>query len=387
MILALINVLSGCSPNRDNVAMFRGNLERTGFYDSTTNKLPSGQLNWKFKSEYECYSSPVISQGTVYINCAGGYLYAVNANSGKENWVFKREKWVGPSPMVSNGIVYVGGLDSYFYAVDIKTSMEKWRFKTGDMIMSSPAILNGIAYFGSYDGYLYALDLNTGQEKWRFKTQGVETPYASSAAPEYDILGAIVSSPAIANGVIYFGSYDGYLYALDLNTGQEKWRYKTGDGIGSSPSISDGVIFFGSGDGYFYALDNDGQLKWKFNTEIYPASYSPNVSSAAIDNGTAYFASEDNSDRGDNNYLFAVDTKTGGIKWKFKTMFARYTGPTVSNNVVYFADEDGSVFSVNAETGQVEWKFSVESAVTSDVAIVDDVIYFCTEDGYLYSLR
>ena len=75
------------------------------------------------------------------------------------------------------------------------------------------------------------------------------------------------------------------------------------------------------------------------------------------------------------------------MKWKIKTSLARYTDPTISNDVVYFADEDGSVFSINAKTGQVEWKFNVESAVTSDVVIVDNVIYFCSKDGYLYSLR
>ena len=72
----------------------------------------------------------------------------------------------------------------------------KWKFKTED-VDSSPAIADGVVYFGSLDGNLYAVDIKTGQEKWKFKTK-------------YWVL----SSPAIADGVVYFGSFDGNLYAV-----------------------------------------------------------------------------------------------------------------------------------------------------------------------------
>ena len=75
-----------------------------------------------------------------------------------------------------------------------------WKFKTDVRNVwfgSSPAIADGVVYVGSEDGRLYALDARTGQEKWRFKTDG-----------------AIVSSPAVAGGVVYFASTDGYLYAV-----------------------------------------------------------------------------------------------------------------------------------------------------------------------------
>jgi len=65
-------------------------------------------------------------------------------------------------------------------------------------------------YIGSFDGRLYALDARTGQEKWSFKTGS-----------------RVVSSPAVAGGMVYVGSGDGRLYALDARTGQEKWRFKT----------------------------------------------------------------------------------------------------------------------------------------------------------------
>jgi len=69
----------------------------------------------------------------------------------------------------------------------------KWKFKSGGKIFSSPAILNGIVYFGSEDHYLYAVELSSGRQLWKFKTGGT-----------------VDSSPAVYENVVYFGSFDGY---------------------------------------------------------------------------------------------------------------------------------------------------------------------------------
>ena len=112
-----------------------------------------------------------------------------------------------------------------------------WKFQTSEAIASSPAILDGVVYFGSWDGHLYAVNANTGQEKWNFKTGGI-----------------VLSSVATLHGTVYFGSWDGHLYAVDANTGQEKWNFKTGNWVSSSPSISSGIVYFGSWDGHMYAV-------------------------------------------------------------------------------------------------------------------------------------
>ena len=57
-------------------------------------------------------------------------------------------------------------------------------------------------------------------------------------------------APAVVDGIVYFGSGNSYLYAADIQTGQEKWRFKTGDRVDSTPAIADGVV-------YFRSLDRD----------------------------------------------------------------------------------------------------------------------------------
>ncbi len=80
-----------------------------------------------------------------------------------------------------------------------------------DLYLSSPAVVKDVVYFGSGDGNVYALDAATGAVNWKFHTGDV-----------------VHASPAIANGTLFVGSWDSYFYALDAATGKEKWRFKTG---------------------------------------------------------------------------------------------------------------------------------------------------------------
>jgi len=66
--------------------------------------------------------------------------------------------------------------------------------------------------------------------------------------------GDVVSSPAVANGVVYVGSFDHKLYALDARTGAILWSSATGDSIYSSPTVIDGVVYIGSQDHHLYAF-------------------------------------------------------------------------------------------------------------------------------------
>ena len=63
------------------------------------------------------------------------------------------------------------------------------------------------------------------------------------------------SSPAVVNGVVYVGSDDHSLHAVDAATGKVKWKYPTGGKVQSSPLVLDGLVYFGSRDSNVYALD------------------------------------------------------------------------------------------------------------------------------------
>ena len=92
------------------------------------------------------------------------------------------------------------------------------------------------------------------------------------AAPNSGItlLVAVESSPAVVNGVVYVGSGDGNVYALNAASGVQLWNYTTGGEVDSSPAVVNGVVYVGSGDGNVYALNaTNGAKLWNYTTGSY----------------------------------------------------------------------------------------------------------------------
>src|SRR3954451_19705690 len=156
-------------------SMFRGNLAHTGVYDATGPKQLGG-VKWKFP--------------------AGGPIVT--------------------SPSIVDGVVYIGAMDGHLYAVDEQTGKEKWNFKSRMPIASSPAIADGVVYFVSSAGSLAAIDALTGKPKWvfaieyerKFEAKNLHG-YPSTAQTIADAYDLFTSSPAVANGKVFFGSGDG----------------------------------------------------------------------------------------------------------------------------------------------------------------------------------
>src|SRR5947209_3625611 len=129
-----------------------------------------------------------------------------------------------------------------------------WRFKTNGRVISSPLVVNDVIYVGTTERNLYAVERSSGVVRWRFATKGW-----------------ITSSPAFADGVGYIGSWDRNMYALDAVSGAERWRCQTGNdtviykqvGIASSAAVANRVVYFGCLDGHFYAVDaQSGTQRW-----------------------------------------------------------------------------------------------------------------------------
>jgi len=346
--------------------MFRGNPARTGVYATDGPRQFNG-VKWAFKTDGWVLSSPALAGGLVYFGSDDKNLYALDASTGAEKWKFSTGGPVRSSPAVVAGTVYFGSYDGSFYALDAVSGKLKWKFETAgekqfeakglhgyfpraqtvpdfwDFFLSSPAVKEGLVYFGSGDGNLCALDLETGQLKWKFATQGV-----------------VHSSPAVAGGVVYFGSWDSYLYALDAATGQEKWKFKTGEdktnfnqvGIQSSPAVDGGVVYFGCRDSHLYAVDaQTGQQKWNFPTQGSWVIVSP-----VVRNGVTYFATSDSA------LFHAVDAATGKERFTFPTGLFVFSSPAVAGDMAYFGVFDGKLLAIDLKAGKPRWEFQTDSS-------------------------
>jgi outer membrane protein assembly factor BamB len=225
----------------------------------------------------------------------------------------------------------------------------QWAFKAEGPIVTSPAIADGVVYIASLSGHLYAIDQQTGQERWNFK----------SSRP-------IASSPAVADGTLYFVSSAGSLAALDVATGQPKWVY----------AIE-----------YERKFEAQGLHGYAPAKQTIPDAWDVFTSSPAVAHGKVYFGS------GDGN-VYAVDAKSGVLQWKFATGDVVHASPAVAGNTVYIGSWDSRLYAIDAETGQQKWAFqggedpSIHNQVgfQSSPAVADGTVYVGSRDAHVYAL-
>jgi outer membrane protein assembly factor BamB len=239
-----------------------------------------------------------------------------------------------------------------------------WKFTTKGSVISSPSVVDGIVYVGSQDKNIYAIEASNGNLIWKFTTNG-----------------AIISSPAVANGKVYVGSEDGYVYCLNANTGAFVWKtfvnsdlpFTFGDLVlKSSPVVSGGIVYIGSLDGYLYALNaNNGDIVWKTPAE------GPIESSPAFADGAVYFTSQEPTA----GALYKLDANTGAVIWKLPLPYQHsFVGgtemlgsPSVAAGMVFASSDWGAYYAVNVTTGDVVWKFinpaAIEFIVSSPIYV------------------
>jgi len=237
------------------------------------------------------------------------------------------------------------------YATKPALSLDAVKFSvtTGGMIRGAAALDNGTLYFGSGDGNLYAVDAQSGAERWRFKTGG-----------------PVTSSPAVANGTVFFASRDGKLYCVRARDGGLVWSHTFGKDLTtenywdfylSSPAIVGRALYVGSGDGHLYAFDiATGKTIWAFDAG------SRVRSTPAVSDGLVVFGTK-------SGHIVAIAQKTGELRWKFATDGAArtfdfkhndttsvYMSPSIGGGAVLAGGRDGFIYCLDLATGKQRWK-------------------------------
>ncbi|HJQ25790.1 MAG TPA: PQQ-binding-like beta-propeller repeat protein [Blastocatellia bacterium] len=331
-----------------------------GFINVT--KVPNVGTYYDFYPSYTTFpgahfSTPIIADGTVYfaLSLGDGHLVAVDAATGQRKWSYKVERHDLSAPAVAGGSIYIGSGDGVLHVLDTATGQEKWRFqaKDHDYGVGSPVIADGVVYFNNLNkglkGELYALDIQTRQPRWVYREQ------------------MYLSAPAIGADAVYLSTWTGLLVALDIKSGQEKWRLKAKTG---PPALVDGTLYLSDGKNLSAVDAETGKLKWR-------ASANGNVRAAlAVAGDTIWYTGWLDS-------IYAVDAQTGREKWKYKTK-SSCISPIAVDGVVYAGGED-QVFAVDGKTGALKWKIDCEKLTASTPAVADGRIYVVRSDGYVYS--
>ena len=245
----------------------------------------------------------------------------------------------------------------------------KWAFKTQGTIRGTSVISGTNIYFGSADGFLYALNKNDGSLLWKWQTKG-----------------AIAASPAVAGNSVFLVSRDHYFYSINKITGRLNWKFKAQPSLPASyggwdyfmaaPVVNGNEVLVSSGDGYIYSLNRrDGNLVWKFKTNGRIRA------TPLIYNDVLYQPSND-------GYLYAIKPETGKLLWKFATKGITYnskdfgfdrlsifTQPLIKGNLLILGSRDGNVYAIDLKSHREKWAFNYGTTWAMGIAVSEGLVY------------
>ena len=358
----------------DELAVFRADAHHSGLYLGPGVAQLHG-VKWKFKADGAIVSTPALAHDTVYFGSSDHFLYALDAHSGALRWKYRTGSRVASSPAVAAGHVYFGSYDGNFYALDAASGQQLWKFPTQgerrfagkhlhgaepagevmpdpfDVYLSSPVVDADLVYFGSGDGNVYALEAATGRVRWSFRTGNV-----------------VHASPALANGLVYVGSWDSYFYALDARTGAERWRFKTGEdpavsnqvGIQSSAVVAGDTVYFGCRDSNLYALDAaSGARRWAFSNK---GSWV--IGSPTVRDGKVYFATSDSA------LVQVLDAASGALLFSLSfNHWPMFSSPALAGHYLYIGSHMGKLLAIDLEKRATAWEFVTDGARANAAAL------------------
>lgn len=244
----------------------------------------------------------------------------------------------------------------------------EWAFATGGQVFSSPVIVDGVVYIGSMDGYLYAIDLKSGQLKWKFQA-----------------IAGVGTTPAVLDGKVYFGTLtsledpianeENYFYAVDIATGKEIWKTLIPYGLISTPVVTGEAVYFGGLAGKFYALNRqDGKELWTFQTQ------NGFVSSSYFADGVLYIGGMD-------AFLYALDAGTGEKKWAAQVSTPINSSPVVTEKEVLICDLENWLYVFDRRSGKQIAKHEVGQAMISSPVVKGEMVYFGLVDGRVIAVN
>ncbi len=285
------------------------------------------------------YGTPAIDGELVYIGGFDGKVRAINVETGAIRWVYPREgnlHSIIAGPLAAQGKVYIATKGGIVYSLNVATGDIIWQFEARGEIWSMPSIAGDTLFIGSFNKNLYALDVNTGEEKWQ---------------QSFESQGPIVSTPLVYDNTVYVASFDRHIYALDVTNGQKIWQFpaegeaenKPEKWFWASPVISNSTIYAPNMDGKVYVLDANSGM---FITAI---DLGGSISSSAVVAGDKVFIATEEGN------LYYIDTSSnqaiqlpdlgGGVSAPF----------TTGDGVVYVHTyKEEMVYAINAETGEVK---------------------------------
>ncbi|REJ70697.1 MAG: serine/threonine protein kinase [Planctomycetota bacterium] len=214
----------------------------------------TGEELWRHATDLPINSSANFYQDSVIVGSQDGTLHRFRRDDGTVLWKYlvPVEGGIQCSPTISEDFTFVAGCDAKLHVVNLADGKSERVVEIGGPALATPAARDGVAYCGTYRGEILAIDAGEGRIDWRYQHPRRRTEYRSS--------------PAVTDDLVIFGGQNKLLEAIDRNSGEPVWSFRTRGRVDSSPVVVGARVFVGSGDGRLYAVDlASGESVWDYD--------------------------------------------------------------------------------------------------------------------------
>ncbi|HEX9972469.1 MAG TPA: PQQ-binding-like beta-propeller repeat protein [bacterium] len=266
--------------------------------------------------------------------------------------------FISERPIVKNWEMYGGNTArTNFYPGDISLPLKlKWRYDATSAIGKTMLAVDGILYFTTLDGRLYALNIETGKKIGHKKT-------IVDATQAYQDTNLVLA--------LRYG--DETLFKYNLKSAKYDWKIDAGD-IASEPLVLDQNIIVTALYNHidFYDLKNGVRI-WQTKTPDQIRS------SPAMKHDKIVFGCDD-------GFVYAVERLTGAITWKFKTGASVQATPVIGDTIVYVGSLDKNFYAISLNSGKPVWSFQAGGQLFEAAALDNEFIIFGSADSKIYCL-
>ncbi|MBK7863399.1 MAG: PQQ-binding-like beta-propeller repeat protein [Archangiaceae bacterium] len=221
-----------------------------------------GRIEWEKVVKGRCFAGSTVSEGVAYVPGGDSVLYALRSRTGEELWKYEANEELVTAPVVAGDLVLVASQSETLFAVEKKTGKWKWQYRRdappGFTVRgtATPRVRDGVVYMGFADGFVVALTLADGQQKWErnLSTSGGLQFLDADASPVLDDAGNLFAA-----------SYKDGVYALKADSGELEWATAR---AGTSSIIQSGEVLLTGGDGKVAAFhSSSGRELWSLELQ------------------------------------------------------------------------------------------------------------------------
>lgn len=242
--------------------------------------VSDGRKRWEFQTQDEIIASPVPFEDKLLIASYDGALYAIAQSDGKQIWKYATEDKLHATPAAAEGHALIAGCDGKLHVVKLSDGSGVRKINIGGPSGSAAAIAGEVAYLATQSNQVLALNWKSGEVVWLFEDPDRQFPFLSSAAIgersifvggrdkrfraidrqtgktvwTYVTKRKMDVSAVLVGRRIFGADENGDIFALDAETGDERWKYETGSGFVASPAVGEKCLVIGSLDGVIYCF-------------------------------------------------------------------------------------------------------------------------------------